>query len=214
MSIIVEAQSYTVKGQELFEEGAFSFLHLKKYALDGTPVVQVEKFKGKVLNEFERNGYDDSDFYAVVWDEEKQEPKTIQYATTRGWTYCNSATIDATPEVLEQYAFYKARMEEKHRFYQKALEKHIPKVGSLIKSKTTKGKAKGKTGIVEWIGSTPFSQKAVRIDGSIFIEVKRIEIWDEQSEQFVECAEWYPGNGYIQSGWDVKSVRDQFYPSK
>lgn len=56
-------------------------------------------YQGAVLATRERNGYDDSDFYAVVWDGEKL--LTVTYGTTRFWTYPNHAEPDATPEVLE-----------------------------------------------------------------------------------------------------------------
>jgi hypothetical protein len=59
-------------------------------------------YEGAVLRLRERNGYDDSDFYALVWDEEQQATREIQYATTRGWTYHNGASIDATREVIEK----------------------------------------------------------------------------------------------------------------
>lgn len=57
-----------------------------------------EIFAGAVLADREENGYHDSDFYAVVWDEEKQALRRIDYATTRfdGGGTCR---IDATPEV-------------------------------------------------------------------------------------------------------------------
>ena len=64
-------------------------------------------FVGCVISTRERNGYDDSDFYATVWNEEKQAPESIEYATTRGWTYPNSAIVDATPEVLAKYRAYR-----------------------------------------------------------------------------------------------------------
>jgi len=59
-------------------------------------------YEGAVLQTFERNGYDDSDFYAIVYDAEADAIRHIQYATTRGWTYPNYATVDATPEVLDK----------------------------------------------------------------------------------------------------------------
>jgi len=59
-------------------------------------------YEGAVLSTREINGYNDSDFYAMVWDEKEQEVKRIDYATTRGWTYDNNARVDATPEVIEK----------------------------------------------------------------------------------------------------------------
>lgn len=61
-----------------------------------------ESFKGAVLCTREYNGYDDSDFYAVVWDESKNCLRSIEYATTRAWTYNNHANVDATPEVIRK----------------------------------------------------------------------------------------------------------------
>ena len=68
------------------------------------PLFMEETFVGCVISTGEVNGYDDSDFYAVVWNEATQSPERIEYATTRAWCYPNSATVDATPEVLAKYA--------------------------------------------------------------------------------------------------------------
>lgn len=70
------------------------------------PLYIETSFVGCVLGVRERNGYDDSDFYALVWDESKGEAYEIEYATTRGWTYPNGATVDATPEVIEKYRIW------------------------------------------------------------------------------------------------------------
>lgn len=71
----------------------------------------VETYKGCVLRVFERNFFDDSDFYVEVYDEETNSIKTIEYATTRFWTYNNHARVDATDEVIKkvrelQYPLY------------------------------------------------------------------------------------------------------------
>jgi hypothetical protein len=63
-------------------------------------------FVGAVLDTYERNMRDDSDFYAIVWDEEKQEVRDIEYATTRFATYNHSAHVDATDEVKVKAAAY------------------------------------------------------------------------------------------------------------
>jgi len=60
-----------------------------------------EEYKGAVLATREKNYYDDSDFYAVVWDEESQRVKSVNYASTR-YGGGGDATVDATPEVLEK----------------------------------------------------------------------------------------------------------------
>lgn len=79
--------------------------------VDGHDHHLFEYYRGCVISEFERNGYDDSDFVAVVWDESTQTIQDITYATTRFWTYCNSCTIDATPEVLTKVKAYNAEQE-------------------------------------------------------------------------------------------------------
>ncbi len=59
-------------------------------------------YEGAVIATREENGYNDSDFYAVVWDEGAGAVRRVGYATTRGWTYNNSANVDATEEVIEK----------------------------------------------------------------------------------------------------------------
>ena len=70
--------------------------------LSGTQSIE-EIYIGAVLYKGERNYYDDSDFYAVVWDDEKGTAKEVGYNTTRcgggGW-----ATVDATEEVRAKFA--------------------------------------------------------------------------------------------------------------
>lgn len=72
-----------------------------------TPDVSYDvTYEGAVLQTFERNGYDDSDFIAIVWDEAEGRTRNVEYATTRGWTYANSAVVDATPDVLAKAQAY------------------------------------------------------------------------------------------------------------
>ena len=72
-----------------------------------------ESHKGLVLNTYERNGRDDSDFFAVVWNPEKGHCEHIEYASTRGWSYPNNAIVDATPETLAAYAAFQAEKRAK-----------------------------------------------------------------------------------------------------
>ncbi len=66
-------------------------------------------YEGCVLSLGENNGYDDSDFFAVVWDHAKGATDRIIYASTRGWTYDLNASVDATDEVKALYADRQAR---------------------------------------------------------------------------------------------------------
>lgn len=66
-----------------------------------------ETHHGLCLYDYERNGYDDSDWYMVVWDPVASQPREIFFATTRGWSYpCYSSKADATPEVRAAYQAY------------------------------------------------------------------------------------------------------------
>ena len=63
--------------------------------------VHAVSYEGATLSTRERNGYHDSDFYATVYDADANEVRSIEYATTRGWTYHNSATVDADEATVE-----------------------------------------------------------------------------------------------------------------
>lgn len=116
------------------------------------PLYVHETHKGLVLSMFERNGYDDSDFYAVVWNPEKRCPEQIEYASTRGWSYCNTASVDATPETL---AAYQAWQDEQHRVEQARLakrEKQTPAKGKLVRVIKGRKVPLDTEGTVFWIG--------------------------------------------------------------
>ena len=80
------------------------------WSKEGRDIWMVTTHKGLVVGLREMNGYDDSDFYATVWNEEKGAPEEIMYASTRGWTYPNGAAVDATDEVKAKYAAYTAKL--------------------------------------------------------------------------------------------------------
>lgn len=62
-------------------------------------------YEGCVLDWYEHNGYDDSDWYAICWNEEKQTIDKVLFDTTR--CACSGrAEIDATPEVLRKVYHY------------------------------------------------------------------------------------------------------------
>lgn len=77
---------------------------------------------GLCLRDREMNGYDDSDFYMTVWDEEKGEPREICFASTRGWTYPSyGSSVDATDAVRAKYdAWIAARNEASRKADRKA----------------------------------------------------------------------------------------------
>lgn len=88
------------------------------------PIVLYHTYKGLCLYEMERNGYNDSDFYMVVWDKENHKTKTILFATTRGWCYpCCRSSPDATPEVIAAYEKWKSREQRRLRISHKWLNR-------------------------------------------------------------------------------------------
>lgn len=107
--------------------------------------------EGRVIREYERNGYDDSDFYAVYWN--GQKPVTVQYASTRGWTYANGAAVDATPEVLAEYEAYANGVRRGHAAAFVLAAAEAPHKGArVVVKRALKRTPKGTEGIVFWIG--------------------------------------------------------------
>lgn len=132
---------------------------------------QHETFVGAVLDKYEENHYDDSDFVAVIWDGEKVT--TTEYASTRGWTYHNSATIDATPEVTAAaLAWYRANWETAAIEHAHADAKALAR-GKRVRSTTKRGKNVGIEGEIKWIGEdgykstrwTTHYRVGIKIDG-------------------------------------------------
>jgi hypothetical protein len=135
----------------------------------------IESWTGCVLWTGEHNWHDDSDFYAVVWDEEAGQTREIEYASTRGWTYHNYAVVDASDEVQAKATAYLAKIRAENEAFRRAQEAKIPKVRSL----TTRGKNKGVVGLVRRIQPNQYdlSQWA--------IEVAAIEVAGEAKYRYI-----------------------------
>ena len=89
--------------------------NVRSYRPEASPIYTRVTHKGLVLYVGERNYYHDSDFYALVWNEEKQDVDTVEWGSTRGWTYPNNAVVDATEDVVKKYDALKARLEKERR---------------------------------------------------------------------------------------------------
>jgi len=109
-------------------------------------------FEGAVLATGEVNGYDDSDFYAEVWNETTGTVHRVTYATTRGWTYANSASVDATPEVREKAAKFFAARNLEGRIAKAKAEAATPAKGKTVTVVKGRKVPKGTTGTVIWVG--------------------------------------------------------------
>ena len=106
---------------------------------------------GVVLALGEMNGYDDSDFYAVVWTGTGTE--RVEYASTRGWTYPNGAAVDATPEVLAAYEAHCEAARAARRAAEEAAEAATPRKGRVVKVVRGRKVPKGTVGTVIWYGA-------------------------------------------------------------
>lgn len=98
-------------------------------------------FKRLVVEDVERNGYDDSDFFAHWFDPETEEHGSYMYATTRGWTYANGCTIDGD---LEAHRAWRARVDEESRKRREKREAEaaakIPQKGTTVRVKSKRSK--------------------------------------------------------------------------
>lgn len=112
---------------------------------DTSPENYQVTWEGRVLATGEHNGYDDSDFYAVVWDDEQGAPREVTYASTRGWTYNNSATVDADDATRAKYDAYRERQRA-------SLEAVTVRVGKTVRVARGRSVPVGTTGKVFWYG--------------------------------------------------------------
>lgn len=111
-----------------------------------------QTYKGAVLMTYERNGYDDSDFFAIVYDEATDSLKHVEYASTRGWTYMDGAKVDATDEVKAKAREVIRRQSFRQMAAAAADAAEAPEVGKTVT--VTKGRKvpKGTSGTVVWKG--------------------------------------------------------------
>jgi len=116
------------------------------------PLYMKTSHVGQVISLRERNGYDDSDYYALVWNAEKGAPEEIEYASTRGWTYPNGAAVDATPEVLAAYEAYQAKRRAEWEAARAAEEAKKPTKGKRVKVVRGRKVPQGTIGQVFWYG--------------------------------------------------------------
>ena len=150
----------------------------------------IAEYEGCVLRTYERNGYDDSDWYAVCWDPEKEAVVDVLYDTTRAGGG-GSAVVDATEDVLRKaYRFYKdvGRSLFDHRT-NPANAKKILK-GDTVKVVRGRKIKKGSTGEVFWVGTCWNSYRyrneervGIEIDGErIFLPASYVEVvgWEKR----------------------------------
>jgi hypothetical protein len=64
---------------------------------------KIETLKGRILDKFERNGYDDSDFIAIFWNDALECIDSLEYASTR-YHSDSYAVVDADDVIKEKAA--------------------------------------------------------------------------------------------------------------
>lgn len=111
---------------------------------------------GRVLRLVEHNYHDDSDFFAEVWDEEKGEPREVWYATTRGWTYNNGASVDADEATLAAYAAYRDKRYRRAAEERRAYEESRLARGRRVRVVKGRKVPVGTEGTLIWLGGGRF----------------------------------------------------------
>jgi len=114
-------------------------------------------YVGATLARFERNGYDDSDFYAIVWDREAKRIRTVEYDTTR-FSGGGRAVIDATHDVIAEAEAWQANVIEQTLTREFEADALLPKIGRRVRSLTTRGRNVGVEGIIDRDEENKFRQ--------------------------------------------------------
>lgn len=141
---------------------------------------------GLVLYCGEMSYHDDSDFYALVWNDETNAPERIEYASTRGWTYPNNAVVDATSEVVAKYKAWEAERQQRERARRDALEAATPRKGKRVVVRKGRKIPIGTEGDVFWCGQYEYGPlghlRAGRVGifvpgtGRVFTNVMNVEV--------------------------------------
>jgi hypothetical protein len=112
---------------------------------------KVTSYEGCVLDDREENHSDDSDFYALVWDEASKSIQKVFYGSTRYYSYGNYAEVDASEEVKEKAqkfledVYYKIILEEMQEYAKR------PKDGSMVRVVRGRTAPIGTVGAVFWM---------------------------------------------------------------
>lgn len=127
---------------------------------------RVEKYRGRVISIRERNMHDDSDFFATIANDDGSTFE-VEYASTRGWTYFNSAQIDASEElrakVEARQAVARREAAERAERERAELDAITPAVGALVRVKSQRSKIPaGTVGRVVWFGESTYREPSYR----------------------------------------------------
>jgi hypothetical protein len=155
---------------------------------------KTKRFENCVLETREINKRDDSDFYAIVWDEARQMVRKEFYATTRCATYHISCSVDMTQEMLIEA---EANAEANPNEFKKLRDKYSMMVEpinlNIENQKDIRALSKGdivknrfateddKVYEIFWIGADKFNEKRSRVG------IRNVE--DKKDKMFVPYGE-------------------------
>lgn len=130
----------------------------------------VAEYEGCVLRTYEKNGYDDSDWYAVCWDPEKKAVVDVMYDTTRAGGG-GSAVVDATDDVIRQaYRYYWSLGRSFFDTRSNPDSAKKIRVGDTVKVVRGRKVKKGSEGTVFWVG-TRKNMYTYRIEDRVGVEI-------------------------------------------
>jgi hypothetical protein len=143
---------------------------------------------GLVLSTYERNGINDSDFVAIVWNPDTHAIDHITYDSTSYGGY-GKATVDATPDVIAEAEKALAARIAETDLAQARKDATTPVKGRLVRSTTTRGKNVGAEGIVMWRGEKRSRYGTWSYGYRVGIKVSgesRLRYLDETSVEVIE----------------------------
>lgn len=155
-------QGYEIRPEGLYSDCCTEGVYSNRCHFRNEGLYMHTTHQGLVLSLGERNWHDDSDFYATVWNPETNAPEKITYATTRGWTYPNHASVDATPEVRAAYEAFLENIRKARA--QAAAEERANTVAKGKRVKVVKGRKVpvGTEGVVFWTGPDKYNRNVTR----------------------------------------------------
>lgn len=171
---------------------------VKKHQWGAETLFMETTYKGVVLSTWEVNGYDDSDFYALVWSEERGAPERVMYASTRGWTYPNSATVDATPETVAKWEAYEERFRLAREERRAATERAQPRKGRTATVVKGRKVPLGTTGVIIWVGAGQYGERVGIKDAAGTVHwTASSNVKVAESEEPTERPPFMPAPGFV-----------------
>ena len=170
-------------------------------------------FTGCVLGVTENNGYHDSDFFAIVWDNEQNCVRTIEDGTTRAYAPSKYHRPDASIEVLEKArAWWASEIGPKKAKETLLARANAIEVGSIVKVVKGRKIAKDTVGDVVWKGEDRFASNrytkayriGIKVDGkTLFTSMSNVLKLNVFEPTDVEIVNWIKSNNpYSYKGAD------------